>query len=253
MNAISKNSEFATATVPVLPIHGSADRGSWNEILKVQQPDGSILSASNIIGQFKGVLPETFVDFDKKMRGDSLNVDLYGYDSEQGVAVIQIRHASRRYRNGYMNVRKDYVLVGRNETTNKFFRHPISGHAVHAGIRNDESSPAAAVRAAQRWMWDVDDKQLTSGIRQGDVLMVPAKKPSKAEVIDAKTVVVGGTHEVRAFKFMQNAKGVVFALTPTIKHTKDQHEIVFAEEDRWYSIRVGREASTWEWGVRLKD
>ncbi|MHA6641064.1 hypothetical protein ACX3P1_00065 [Mesorhizobium sp. A623] len=232
----------------------TAKRGHYDEITRISFAGGSVLSGAEIINKFGAALPETFVEFDKKMRGDSLNLDLYGYDIEQDVAIIQIRHFFRRYRNGYANIHKDYVLVGRNEITNELFRHPVSAHAVHAGIRRDYDDPVAAVRAAQRWMWGVSDKQLASGIRQGDILIVPAKgKPAHAEMIEADTVLVGETHEVHAPAFCRDRKGVVFAYGPTVRHTKAQHLTAYGDGDFWHSIRVADSAKTWKWGVRLGD
>ncbi|MBB3938103.1 hypothetical protein [Aureimonas phyllosphaerae] len=230
----------------------SVSRGYYNEIESVVMSDGSTVSASTIIGMFTSVLPETFVEFDKKQRGDALNLDLYGYDPAQGVAVIQIRHAFRRYRNGYLNVHKDYVLVGQNEETREFFRHPIQAAAIHAGIRKDASA-VSAVRAAQRWMWRVTDAQLSQGIRQGDILVVPCRKPSKVEPIEESVVVVADTHEVHGSAFARDAKGVIYAMGPTVRHNKGQHAAAFGDNDGWHSIRVGREAQTWKWGTRLGD
>ncbi|WP_395517442.1 hypothetical protein [Pseudorhizobium flavum] len=253
MSTNINETNLVAATPVALSINGEAKRGYYNEITSIKNLDGSTTSASEILKLFEGVLPESFVEFDKKMRGDSLNLDVYGYDAEQGVAVIQIRHFFKRYAKGFANIHKDYVLVGRNEITNELFRHPVSAHAVHAGIRKDEDDPVSAVRSAQRWMWGVNDKQLAAGVRQGDVLMVPASKPANADKIEAESVVVGGSHEVRSNEFLKSSKGMIFAFAPRIKHTKDQHDMVFANEDRWYSIRVAEEASTWEWGVRLGD
>jgi hypothetical protein len=232
----------------------TAKRGYYDEITSISLADGAVLSGAEIIQKFGAALPETFVEFDKKMRGDSLNLDLYGCDIEQDVAIIQIRHFFRRYRNSYANIHKDYVLVGRNEITNELFRHPVSAHAVHAGIRKNDKDPVAAVRAAQRWMWGVSDKQLASGIRQGDILIVPAKgKPAHAEMIEADTVLVGETHEVHASAFCRDRKGVVFAYGPTVRHTKGQHLTAYGGGDFWHSIRVADSAKTWKWGVRLGD
>ncbi len=235
-------------------IAATASRGSYGEIGSIELASGGRLRAGDIIGKFEASLPDTFIEFDKKMRGDSLNLDLYGYDPEQDVAVIQIRHFFRRYRNGYANIHKDYVLVGRNEETGEYFRHPVSAHAVHAAIRKDGTNPVAVIRAAQRWMWDVTEAQLAAGIRQGDILIVPAKgKPANAEAIDADTVLVGGTHEVHASAFCRDKKGVVYAYGPTVRHTKAQHLTAYGDGDFWHSIRVGREAATWQWGARLGD
>lgn len=240
--------------LPAAFLASIANRGQYGEILSILTPEGKVIRGSDIIAMYRGVIPETFAEFDKKGRGDALNVDLYAYDADQDVAVIQIRHAFRRYRNGFLNVHKDYVLVGRNEITNELFRHPISGHAIHAGIRKDGIDAASGVFAAQRWMWGVTDAQLDAGIRQGDILMVPCKsRPKDAEVIDARVVTVGGTHEVHATAFARDAKGIVYAEGPTMRHTKGQHLPVYADSDGWHSIRVAEEAATWAWGVRLGD
>lgn len=251
---MTKQIEKNTLKASELVEFPTAKRGYYNEITSITLADGTVLQASEIITMFKGVLPETFVEFDRKMRGDSLNLDVYGYDAEQGVAIIQIRHFFKRYAKGFSNVHKDYVLVGRNEITNELFRHPVSAHAVHAGVRKDGENPVSAVRAAQKWMWGVNDKQLASGIRQGDILIVPAKgKPANAEMIEAETVLVGETHEVHAAEFCKDKKGVVFAYGPTVRHTKGQHLTTYGDGDFWHSIRVADEASTWEWGARLGD
>ncbi len=157
------------------PFTGNTRRGAYGEIMEIELASGERIAACKIVAGFAEILPEKFAKFDTRMRGDSLNLDLYGYDPVDGVAIIQIRHFFRRYRNGYANLHKDYVLVGRNEETGALFRHPVSAHAIHAAIRKDETDPVAPIRAAQRWMWGVSDKQLSSGIRQGDILIVPAR------------------------------------------------------------------------------
>lgn len=229
-------------------------RGAYGQIVSATYEDGVNLHCDKVIKIFATVLPETFAEFDKKMRGDALNLDLYGYDEDQGVAVIQIRHAFRMYKNGFMNVHKDYVLVGQNEETKEFFRHPVSGHAIHAAIRKDPTHLEAAVRGAQRWMWEVSDAQLAKGIRQGDILMVPSdRKPPKAIPLDEKSVVVAGTHEINAAEFCKDTKGNIWAFAPTMRHTKGQHSIAHGQGEFWHAIKVGRESQAWEWGVRLGD
>lgn len=237
----------------------TATRGSYNEIISLIDVSGMKIYVADVIDQFKSVLPETFVSFDKKMRGDSLNLDLYAYDADQNVAIIQIRHFFKRYAKGFANVHKDYVLVGQNEITGEFFRHPISAHAVHAAIRKNPSDPVAAVRGAQRWMWKVTEKQLASATRQGDILMVPSRKPSAEYEEIAETVfTVGETHEIRSPNIFvkKDRSGEVLdvvAMHPSVLHTKRQHDPIFADEERFYSIRVAQEIATWKWGVRLGD
>ena len=236
------------------PIAAIARRGAYGAIEEIELASGEHIAAGQIISGFADILPSTFVTFDRKMRGDALNLDLYGYDPDERVAIIQIRHFFRRYQNGYGNLHKDYVLVGRNEETQALFRHPVSAHAIHAAIRKDEADPISPIRAAQRWMWRVSDAQLKAGIRQGDILIVPGRgRPANAEDVEAETVLVGGTHEVHAASFCRDRKGVVHALGPTVRHTKGQHLTAYGDGDYWHSIRVGREADTWEWGRRLGD
>ncbi|MBX3531986.1 MAG: hypothetical protein KF849_15360 [Rhizobiaceae bacterium] len=236
------------------PFVATARRGAYGATQEIELASGERMAAERIVAGFEEILPARFAIFDTGMRGDSLNIDLYGYDPEQAVAIVQIRHFFRRYQNGYANVHKDYVLIGRNEETKALFRHPVSAHAIHAAIRKDGTDPVAPIRAAQRWMWGVTDAQLMAGIRQGDILIVPARgRPAKAERTEAESVLVGGTHEVHAMAFCRDAKGIVYALGPTVRHTKGQHLAAYGDGDFWHSIRVGREADTWEWGKRLGD
>lgn len=218
-------------------------RGAYGEISVIAGK-----SPTDIIARYSKVLPERFAEFDKKMRGDALNLDLYGYDEGQGVAVIQIRHAFRKFRKSFMATHKDYVLVGTNEI-GTMFRHPVSAHAVRAGIRANPLDPVSAVRAAQKWMWKVTDKQLAASVRQGDVLIVPSRI-TPVNQYDEAAVILGGSHVIRADRF--GAKGErLFALNPTLEHTKEQHAPVTLKG--WHSVRLAEAASTWSWGVRLGD
>ena len=99
----------------------SVRRGRYNEIASL----GGI-SAKDIVDRFQTCLPERFISFDRKMRGDALNLDLYGYCESEDVALIQIRHTFRRGARHYANTHKDYVLCGFNEITKEPFRHPVS-------------------------------------------------------------------------------------------------------------------------------
>lgn len=232
----------------------TARRGAYGASLDVELASGERIDPARIIAAFADILPEKFVAFDTRMRGDSLNLDLYCHDPAEAVAIIQIRHFFRRYRNGFGNIHKDYVLVGRNGESQSLFRHPVSAHAIHAAIRKDGSDPVSPIRAAQRWMWRVSDAQLAAGIRQGDILIVPARRrPARAAAIEAEAVLVGGTHEVHAVAFCRDRNGVIYALGPTVRHIKRQHLAAYGDGEFWHSIRVGREADAWEWGKRLGD
>lgn len=235
--------------VRIAPFPAGIIRGRFNEITNINGRP-----AAETLKRFEPALPPTFAEFDKAKRGDALNVDLYGLDPEQDVAVVQVRHSFRRYRNGFLNTHIDYVLVGFNELTGLPFRHPVSAYIVRAAIRRNPSDPVVAVRAAQRWMWSVTERQLTNGVRQGDVLLVPERgqpRPVKAEL--GVNHVVGGSHEIRAARIVELQSGRVWALSPSVWHAKGQHDPIFADHDGWHSVRVADEAPTWRWGQRLGD
>lgn len=234
-------------------MNATCSRGLYDQIISLTDLSGVKTLPSTVIETFSEALPETFAEFDSKSRGDALSLDLYGVSDDRQCAVVQIRHSFRKYRDGYLNVHKDYVLVGINET-GLSFRHPVSSGAVRAAIRKAPQDAASAVTGAQRWMWGVTDAQLAMGRRQGDILLVPAKgRPGGCDEIDERVVLVGGSHEVHARSFVRTAKGIIYAEAPTIRHSKNQHEVLYADDDGWYSVRVGQEAATWAWGTRLGD
>jgi hypothetical protein len=226
----------------------TVSRGDYDEIISINGR-----SANIIISEFSDALPQRRVDFDRKGRGSALNHDLYGYDAEQGVAVVQVREAFRRRASHFMSTHKTYVLVGHGEITGRPFRHPVSSAAVRAAIRKDPADPAAAVRAAQRWMWGVTEKQLSRSIRQGDVLMVPVRGTPTGTPVEGNTLTIGGSHRIIAHKLLRGADGEIFADLPTLEHTKWQHDNAYAEEECWYEIRVADAAAAWDFSQQVGD
>jgi hypothetical protein len=225
---------------------GRATRDNFDAVSYFGKQPGAIYSRT-IISLFSPALDGEYVEFDNKGRGSALNHDMYGYDPSQGVAVIQARQAFRRAKNHYLNVRKTYFLVGRNEITGKYFRHPVGSHAVRATIRVDPD-PAAVVRAVQRWMWEVTDRQLSASVRQGDVLLVPEKRIPKTESLGT-TYLVADSHHISADEIRIN--GRVYACNPSIVHTKGQHAPVAMTG--WCSIRTARDVSAWDFAARIGD
>lgn len=201
-----------------------------------------------IIRVFSPALESEYIDLDKKGRGSCLNHDLYGYDPSQGVAVIQARQYFKRAASHFGATHKTYFLVGRNEITGQFFRHPVGSHAIRAAIKVNPD-PAAVVKAAQRWMWEVTEKQLAGSVRQGDILLVPEKAPKIAKA-GGMSITVGESHKILADEIRLN--GRCYALNPRMIHTKNQHAPVELMGG-WYSIRVGREADAWNFAARIGD
>jgi hypothetical protein len=222
-------------------------RGNYNALLSAYGG-----SARSIKLMFLDALPPEFCEFDRKKRGSSLNVDLYGYDPEQEVAVFQVRLAYRRSASNFLSTRKSYVLVGRNEITKAPFRYPVSSNAVRAAITAGNESPIDVVRAAQKWMWKCTSRQLSVGIRQGDVLLVQERGVPVGEHVGV-AYEVGGSHTIKAEDIRCDEKqDRIFALRPALTHTKGQHEPVAASAG-WYSVRVAREADAWDFSQRVGD
>lgn len=223
-------------------------RGAYGEIASI---DG--VPAASLLGRYRPALPDLYIDGGKRWV-ESVNVDLYGYDADQEVAVVQARQFSRDKRRGWTNMRKTYFLCGFNEITRAPFRHPVSHAAVLAAARKRPHDAVAPVRAAQRWMWQCTERQLADGIRQGDVLLVRERGEPKGVVpAGGDIVIVGGSHEVHARRIAQDGGGMVYALNPLLVHTKHQHDPVTVEHDGWYSVRVAREQRAWSFASRLGD
>lgn len=223
--------------------------GRYDEIRGWGTPNGFV-TAEQIIDLFRLALEEEYIDMDGKGRGSCLNHDLYAYDPDQGVAVIQARQFYRRAAQHFGATRKTYFLVGRNEVTEEYFRHPVSPHAVRAACKKStDNTRADVVRAVQRWMWEVTDRQLSVSVRQGDVLLVPEREPKNA-VRRGASLTVANSHLIRADEVRLNGNRC-YALNPTVVHIKGQHAPVAIEG--WASIRVARESDAWDFAVRIGD
>lgn len=252
-NIVKKSSHTYDAVAAQI-MSGDFNRGHYDEI---------IINGLDLIDQhFAPCLPDTYCDFDRKGRGAAQNIDLYGLDASQNVAVYQIRLAHRMYKNGYMNVRKSYCLVGFNDETGEPFRHPVGAHKIRAAVRKSPNDPAAIVRAAQEWMWELTSKQLDRALaasqRQGDVIIVKTGLPKAAQPIEVpeEGYPLGGDEASHLIisSDIRELDGKIYAWEPKLKHRKDQHCLVFAGEgEGWYSCRVAREEAAWDFAQRFGD
>lgn len=214
---------------------------------------GCVTALLNIHRHFASALPEAYAAFDHVQRGDAVNHDLYGYDAGRDLAVFQVRHYFRQYRNGFANIRKTYFLVGFTETGAPF-RHPVSAHTIRAAVRRGES-PAEVVRAAERWIFGVTPAQYARSVRQGDVLMFPARgRPASDAMTVGRRLLLLDSHELRAHKIVRDAKGEIWAYDPAIYHIKGQHVPLYAPDvDGWWIVRPGREGTSYDFAERLGD
>lgn len=226
-------------------------RGYYDEIdyIGVINDDSRVDYRTNVSVQllrlFEPILDDSYIET-RKGRGSCLNHDLYGYDAHQGVAIIQSRETMiTKYGN---SSRKTYFLIGRNEITEEFFRHPVSAHTVRAAIKKNPSLDYV-VTAVQRWMWEVTEKQLKESTRQGDILLVPEKRIPKDSDTIYQQIEISESHILSAEKILRN--GRVYALNPTMIHAKGQHATVTLEG--WHTIRIGRDVPAWDFSVRKGD
>ena len=106
----------------------------------------------------------------------ALNWDLYGlnrdYHSNKMLAVIQIRSTEKRSkRRQWLDIKKSYFLIGRNEDKT-VFAHPVDSRVIHSAIRREVD----VILATQNWIFDGDYTRI---IRQGDMALLPlAAKPN---------------------------------------------------------------------------
>lgn len=223
-------------------------RGTFGQITGFD--DGTDVRA--VLEAFADALPEPMAKFDDAERGDAINRDLYDYDSRRDLAVVQVRHAFRRYRHGFLNVHKTYHLVGFSERGEPF-RHPISGPTAHAAIRRDGYHLGEVVKAAERWIFDVTPRQYARGVRQGDLLMFRARgQPAPDAVYLGRRLVILESHELRAAAIWRDDREI-WAFEPSAYHREDDHAPVYAHEpDRWYVVRPGRESATHAFARRIR-
>lgn len=244
MTSVAPSSQPSPPKIPAAPER----RGVYGELKTLPYA-----TVPEVLSHFAASLPERICRFDHAGRGDAINFSLYGHDPDQGVAVVQIRHAHRTTRAGYLNLHRSYVLCGQNELTGAPFRHPVSAHTVRAAVRAGADAKGV-VAAAQQWMWMVTPAQLAAGIRQGDVLLVPQRRGPREIVQDlGSAAVVGGSHKVRALRIVVDAKNRVWADSPSMYHEKGQHDPIFADRDGWHTVRVAREVTAWSFAERLGD
>ena len=181
--------------------------------------------------------------FDRKMRGQALNVDLYGYGRDihcgRDLVVIQVRQYEKTSANGWPNIRKNYYLCGYNED-GSVFAHPVESAVIHSAIRRG----ADVVQAVQTWMFGHDYARV---IRQGDVGLIPVRRIPAGETV-GQSLTVADHHSIRAAAITR-AGGRVYAVDPTLTHPG--HDTVTATGS--YEVVVARRAETWKFTTPHAD
>lgn len=189
-------------------------------------------------------------DSDKRMRGESINIDVYGYEEASALAVIQVRWC-RFHPRRWNKVRKDYYLCGINES-GSVFAHPIDSPARSSRAM---ASPEATVRWAQCRIFQCTERQISKIVRQGDLAFVPAAIPSKAEPVPCDQFVVDaeGSHLLRADCALLTKDGQLYVRGgAALIHLKGQHQPVSVARGSW-RVQLGYRAKVWGFSSPTRD
>ena len=178
----------------------------------------------------------------------AFNVDVYGFDEQSGLVVVQARYAWKRGRYGYTNVHKDYYLIGHNED-GSVFSHPVP--SPRRSRRAMDGPPENTVRWCRARIWDCDEDDLDHIIRQGDVALVPVQHlPAEAEPIEARTVVIRESHRVRAeqiYRVVSDDGRATYYTTGRVSlvHLRHQHPTVQVRKGGIFRVTAGRRIPVW--------
>ena len=175
-------------------------------------------------------------------RYEAINADVYGWSERDGLALVQVRQVRKRRRRDYVEVRKSYLLVGRNEDGTVF------GHGVPSPRRS--SAAMASPEAAVRWIlaqhvWRCAEDDLDDIVRQGDVALIPIRRmPGEVQPIDGGMITLRGSHAVRGDLY-RTREGCLYARGIVVMdHMPGEHKHVRTKKGLW-QIRVGRREALW--------
>lgn len=185
-------------------------------------------------------------------RSAKLSVDLYGYDEQKGLAVIQVRLTIVHRRKRYANVWKNWFLIGRNEDGTAFAHSIPSPRRAKAALETPEST----VEWALCKIWDVKPEILGQIIRQGDLAFVPVKRlPNRSSVLpDTTTLLLRNSHTLHAPEILKSPDDKYFVRKgATLVHEPGQHETISVEPGRLYRVAIGYREPHWDFAAETAD
>jgi hypothetical protein len=180
----------------------------------------------------------TGIESDRKQRGSAINVDVYGYDSAEGLAVVQVREAVFHPRR-YTRVRKDYYLIGRTESGN-FFAHPVTSPA---RSKRALASPLACVKWVLAQIWQCREEELEDIERQGDIAFIPVRGLPKGAILITEPIRLRDSHELTG-EIWKYGYTYYVRRGARLVHLKRQHKMIRAREG-WYRVQVGVREQGW--------
>ena len=190
----------------------------------------------------------TGIQSDKKQRGQAVNVDLYGHDESKNLVVIQVRQAIFHPRR-YTEVRKNYLLLGRNEETGVVFAHPVDSPA--RSKKALESSEACVTFVLAK-VWDCRTEDLDEIHRQGDIAFVPVRKLPPGALRVEGPVLLRGTHKLTGDEIYAAGASYCVKKRGHLAHTKRQHAPVTVRNGL-FRVQVGHRAPLWNFAERRGD
>jgi hypothetical protein len=187
-------------------------------------------------------------------RGTAINVDVYGYDPAQHLAVVQVREC--QFRTGrYNKVRKDYYLLGYVED-GSVFSHPVE---TPARSRRALATPEACVAYVLAQIWDCTMEDLPEIRRQGDIAFVPARLPAEARPLVQQTITLRDTHVITAHAIWEHRWGhkqgmatYYVARKARAIHTKGEHAPVQVRHGI-FRVQPGIRAKVWGFTAPIGD
>jgi hypothetical protein len=212
-----------------------SDRDNFNALTATPTWAAALITAAEKAGTFtRGI------ESDKKQRGSAINVDLYGHDEKQGLAVVQVREAT--FRPGrFTRVRKDYYLLGHTES-GATFAHPVASPARSSWALE---SPEHTVAWVLSRIWDCRPQDLGDIERQGDVAFVPVSRlPADAAPIPDGEAIIRETHRIKGDLWRTPSGTLYTRRGARMMHTKGQHAPIRAKAGL-YRVQAGVRTETW--------
>jgi hypothetical protein len=224
-------------------------RNDFGALLQVPEWAQQLVKAAEQAGTYT-----TGIASDRKGRGTAINVDCYGYDAAQQLAVVQVREC--RFRQGRFNkIRKDYYLLGTVES-GEVFAHPVDSPARSTRAM---ASPEACVAWVLAQVWDCAVEDLPELRRQGDIAFIPALLPLGAKPLVVQTITVRQTHVIEAHRIWEHCWGrradeVTYYVSKRARavHTKGEHATVRVRHG-YFRVQPGIRARVWHFTAPVGD
>lgn len=167
------------------------------------------------------------------------------FHNNKCLAVVQIREYSRKGKwddDRYPpQIRKNYMLLGRNEDET-VFAHSVQARVIHAAIKRNRD----VILACQKWIFGAPYHKL---LRQGDIAMIPVSRCGQFHRNYDVEMFIEHSHRLRA-DITTNGIGL-YAKNPRLTHLPGVHPVI--QGTGWWKIVVGKRAPSWSFAAPTVD